>query len=85
MMLDLAQNFPPRWSKNTNIKHCSGKKQDILKYCLYRYENEITGPLPISEQTHPHSILQVPTTQIAKMSIDPKFVELTAGVVRIFS
>ena len=24
------------------------------------------------EKTHPHSILQVPTTQLAKMSIDPK-------------
>ena len=31
------------------------------------------------EKTHPHSILQVPTTQLAKMSIDPKFVELTAS------
>ena len=27
------------------------------------------------EKTHPHSILKVPTTQLAKMSIDPKFVE----------
>ena len=41
-----------------------------------------TKPLPLSEKTHPHSILQVPTTQLAKMSIDPKFVELTADVVR---
>ena len=37
------------------------------------------------ERTHPHSILQVPTTQLAKMSIDPKFVELTADVLEIFS
>ena len=29
------------------------------------------------------SILQVPTTQLAKMSIGPKFVELTADVLRI--
>ena len=36
------------------------------------------------EKTHPHSILQVPTTQLAKMSIDPKFVELTADVLEIF-
>ena len=35
-------------------------------------------------KTHPHSILQVPTTQLAKMSIDPKFVELTAYVLEIF-
>ena len=35
-------------------------------------------------KTHPHSILQVPTTQLAKMSIDPKFVELTADVLEIF-
>ena len=40
-------------------------------------------PLPLSEKAHPDSILQVPTTQLAKMSIDPKFVELTAGVLRI--
>ena len=36
------------------------------------------------EKIHPHSILQVPTTQLAKMSIDPKFVELTADVLEIF-
>ena len=35
-------------------------------------------------KTHPHSILQVPTMQLAKMSIDPKFVELTADVLEIF-
>ena len=31
-------------------------------------------------KTHPHSILRVPTTQLAKMNIDLKFVELTADV-----
>ena len=45
---------------------------------------KITRPLPLSEKTHPHRILQVPTTQLAKMSVDPKFVELTADVLRIF-
>ena len=35
-------------------------------------------------KTHPCSILQVPTTQLAKMSIDLKFVELTADVLEIF-
>ena len=29
-------------------------------------------------------MIQVPTTQRAKMSIDPKFVELTADVLTIF-
>ena len=36
------------------------------------------------EKTQPHSILQVPTTQLAKISIGPKFVELTAVVLEIF-
>ena len=36
------------------------------------------------EKTHPHGILQVPTTQLAKMSIDLKFVKLTADVLEIF-
>ena len=39
-------------------------------------------PLPI--KTHPHSTLQVPTTQLATMSIDLKFVELTADALEIF-
>ena len=33
---------------------------------------------------HPHSILQAPTTQLAKMSIDLKFVKLTADVLDSF-
>ena len=40
------------------------------------------GPLLI--KTRPYSIFQVPTTQLAKMSIDLKFVELTADVLAIF-
>ena len=35
-------------------------------------------------KTHSCSILQVPKTQLAKMSIDPKSVELTADVLEIF-
>ena len=31
-------------------------------------------------KNHPYSILRVPTTQLSKMSIDVKFVELTADV-----
>ena len=46
------------------------------------YSGQKIGPLPI--KTHPSSLLQVPTTQLAKMSIDLKFVELTAGVLDIF-
>ena len=40
------------------------------------------GHLPI--KTHPCSILQVPTAQLAKMRIDLKFVELTADVLEFF-
>ena len=32
------------------------------------------------KKAHSYSILRVPTTQLAKMSIDLKFVELTADV-----
>ena len=35
------------------------------------------------EWTHIVYLLQVPTTQLANMSIDPKFVELTADVLEI--
>ena len=33
---------------------------------------------------HPLNILQAPTTQLATMSIDPKFVELAADVLEIY-
>ena len=48
---------------------------------MYKKEDKKkkVGPLPSSDKTHPHSI-QVPTTQLAKMSVDPKFVQLTANV-----
>ena len=54
----------------------------FIKYvytCIYIYVFVFS-----TEKTHPHSILQVPTTQLAKMSIDPKFVELTIDVLEIF-
>ena len=35
-------------------------------------------------KTNPYSILQVPTTQLAKMSIHLKFVELTADALEFF-
>ena len=44
------------------------------------YNGQKIGPL--KKQTHPY--LQVPTTQLAKMGIDPKFVELTADVLNFF-
>ena len=40
------------------------------------------GTPPIFFKTHPHSTVQVPTTQLVKMNIDPKFVELTADVLQ---
>ena len=63
------------------------EKNKMCSPCIYIYIfffNKIVGPLPL-RKTHPHSILQVPTTQLANMSIDPKFVELTADVFEIFS
>ena len=48
----------------------------------YHYSGQKIRPLPI--KTHPYTTLQVPTTQLAKMSIDVKFVELTADVLEIF-
>ena len=47
-------------------------------------KNKTYRTLPVKKKTHPHSILQVPTTQVEKMSIDPKFVELTADVLNLF-
>ena len=35
-------------------------------------------------KTHPYSIVQVPTTQVAKMSIDLNFAKLTADVLGVF-
>ena len=57
----------------------------ICIYCIYVFVF-LTEQYDSShyEKTHQHSILQVPTTQLAKMSIDPKFVELTADDLGIF-
>ena len=86
-MLDLAQNSPPRAKLPTPTIMVVPQKNKIyfvLNTACTRIKKKITGPLPISEKNHPHSILQVPTTQLAKVSIDPKFVEATADVVTIF-
>ena len=45
--------------------------------------NNRNPPIKMKKLTHMVSLFQVPTTQLAKMSIDPKFVELTADVLRI--
>ena len=62
----------------------------ILLYSIVTSEREIligTAPnkwtknkTPHDEKTHSYSILRVPTTQLTKMSIDLKFVKLTADV-----
>ena len=61
-------------------------KTIVEKNKTYMYFlNKIIGPFPL-RKTHPQStpsILQVRTTHLAKMSIDPKYVELTAGVLTI--
>ena len=51
--------------------------------CVFVFSTEQYDPSHY-EKTHPHSILPVPTTQLANMSIDSKFVELTADVLEIF-
>ena len=50
---------------------------------IYFFKTKEQDP-SYEEKTHPQSVLHVPTTQLAKMSIDPKFVELTADVLKIF-
>ena len=59
---------------STLVKHVESV---VTKRCwsgaLGRSENH-------NEITHSYSILRVPTTQLAKMSIDLKFVKLTADV-----
>ena len=64
----------------------------FIKFVYTRIDYEYTCVCFLTEQydpshyekTHPHSTLQVPTTQLANMSVDPKFVELTADVLEIF-
>ena len=65
---DLAHNSPPKVKIPTLTYHYSGQK---------------IGHLPVKNHPYtpvPGSILRVPTTQLAKMNIDLKFVELTADV-----
>ena len=46
--------------------------------------HERSGRRQPPAERSPCSILQIPTAQLAKMSIDPKLVELTAGVLKLF-
>ena len=64
------------------INSCTKSPTFSKNTSTYHYSGRKIGPLPI--KTHPYSILQVPTTQLAKMSIDLKFVELAADVLEIF-
>ena len=67
MMLDLAQNSPPK------------VKIPTLSFIIVEEKKD-----PSHTRTHPYCMLQVPTTQLAKLSIDPKFVELTADFLELF-
>ena len=58
-------------------RQCADEKRLHLNID-YSYKKQKIRHLPI--KTHPHGILRVPTTQLAKMSIDLKFVKLTADV-----
>ena len=52
---------------------------------IYIFKQNCKTPPIEKKLTHKvPGILQVPTTQLAKMTIDPKFVELTADVLEIF-
>ena len=73
-MLDLWLKIPHQ--KNTNTDYSEET----------HFFHKIIVPLPLFF-FYPHSVLQVsvvPTTQLAKMSIDPKFVELTALTTLIY-
>ena len=69
-------NAPPE-EKIPTLTNIADKKTNT-----HQYSRQKIGPLPT--KTRPYSILQVPTTQLAKMSIDLTFVELTADVLKIF-
>ena len=64
-LADLSQIRPRESAQKT-------KQSTYLAFNLFSYNN--------NREAHPFSILQVPTTLLAKMSIDLKFVELTADV-----
>ena len=65
----------------------SGEKQNTLHAActnIYIYiNNNNRTPLPLKEKTRARSIYttSIKTTQLVKMSIDPKFVELAADVI----
>ena len=75
MMSDLAHNSPPEVKIPTLTIIMENNKTYI-----YIFKNRT----PLNKKLTPHSILQVPTTQLVNMSIDPIFVELTADALKIF-
>ena len=79
----VSNTDPGLWRKrqfivDLKIKHRPSKAVRARYYCCNKYPSHY-------EKTHPRSILQVTNrTQLAKMSIDPKFAELTADALEIF-
>ena len=56
----------------------------VVKRRLISYYKRI-GPLPLRKNSPTSYIItRVPTTKLANMSIDPKYVELTADVLEMF-
>ena len=60
-----------------------GGAERVFYMYMFLKRNNRTPP-NMKNLCHPHSIFQVPAMQLTKMSIDPKFVELTADVLEIF-
>ena len=78
MTTDLTMRVNLRTTTTPNKKYVVY----ILVYVFVFEQNNMTASH--NKKNRPHSILQVPTTQLAKMSIYPKFVDLTADVFDFF-
>ena len=75
------------YTKTTGKSHMYYVKKVPAKYCAWpvtcrsAYFSRRSGNTSTkNKKTHSYSILRVPTTQLAKMSTDLKFVKLTADV-----
>ena len=97
-MVSLSFIFPDppedekRKKKDEKRKNKKGKTSSYCRaYGIYNILLQLTTIVnqeiaSLPKKTHPYSsTLQLPTTQLAKMTIDLKFVELTADVLEIFS
>ena len=87
--------IPAVLSKIAKTSRCSGEKQHTLNAVCTKNKKQGNKTTPNKRKTHPHTgSIQVSTTQLVKMSVDPassssrkkkkKIVELTADAVRIF-